>query len=945
MKRLFVVGLVLSLVISGSAGAATAHPPLSESSRIRKPSDPGLVSGILENGLQYFIMENTTPKDRVSVHLKVFAGSVHETDDERGIAHFLEHMLFNGSEHFAPGELITYFQSIGMDFGADANARTSFYSTVYDLSLPKGDRKHLGDAFVVIRDYAGGALLLASEVDRERGVILAEKRERDSVSFRTFEKELAFEIPGSLLADRLPIGITEVLERADRNLLKGFYDRWYRPDNMALVVVGDTDAKMAEALVREAFSSLAPRSEEPLAAPDISWPRQPGTRVFHHHEPEAGSTDITIERIVHKPFEPETLAGIKDKMTRAIGDIIFQNRLSRIVRGRTAAFSSASVYSGTYLRHLDIAAVQASCDPENWETALSQLEAALRQAVVFGFTRGELERVKADIVASLDAGVAGASTRKSGAVAAELLQVLSRGALFLSPAQTHALLIPHIQGLSLDTVDAFFRASWALDQRMVMVTGNAVLGPGAEEAVARVFEKSTAVAVAPYQPVKTGKFPYLPLSDARADISAIRDDVNGLGIRQVDFKNQIRLNLKATDFKKGEISFRAVFGAGKGKMPEAFHGLSSLVESAVRQSGFGAMDVDQLDAALAGKEVDFGFAIDDTAFAIEGTARPEEAELVFQLLYAYFNDPGFRASGLDLAKIRYRQRYDEMVRTTEGVMRVEGVRFLAGGDPRFGMATPDRADGISIGDVETWLRPVFRSAPLEVSIAGDLDLEQITDIARTYLGAMAQRESPAALFPLAAGPAFPKGKKQVFRSDTRIGNAVVRLSFPTDDYWDIVQTRRLSLLSQVISERLRKKVREALGASYSPFMFNRPSQVYKGYGVMSAVVNLSPDAADMMEGRLRSLMAELVENGVTREELDLVKSPLMNHLTVLRQNNAYWLGGVMSNSFRHPERLDWATHIVSGYDKITAEDLTQTARQYLTLENSAVTVILPGKPD
>lgn len=150
--------------------------------------DSALVHGVLENGFQYLLMKNTTPKDRVSVHLNVFTGSVSEMDHEQGMAHFLEHMLFNGSEHFKPGELITYFQSIGMDFGADANASTSFFNTVYDLSLPKGDEKHLEDAFVVIKDYAEGALLLQSEIDRERGVVLAEKRERDSVSFRTFKR-------------------------------------------------------------------------------------------------------------------------------------------------------------------------------------------------------------------------------------------------------------------------------------------------------------------------------------------------------------------------------------------------------------------------------------------------------------------------------------------------------------------------------------------------------------------------------------------------------------------------------------------------------------------------------------------------------------------------------------------------------------------------------------
>jgi len=945
VKRILAFGMMLAAVTWGTLlpveGLADENP-----SHIRKPADPALVSGTLANGFQYFILENTTPKDRVSVHLNVFAGSVHEQDNEQGIAHFLEHMLFNGSENFKPGELITYFQSIGMDFGADANARTSFYSTIYDLDLPKGDRKHLADAFVVIKDYAGGALLLESEVERERGVVLAERRERDSVSFRTFKKTLAFELPGSILPQRLPIGTEAVLKSMDRHLLKGFYDRWYRPDNLALVIVGDVDASMTEALVKETFSSLTARTDAPLTIPDISWPPQEGLRVFHHYEPEAGNTEITIERIVHKPFEGQTLGSLRDNATLTIGNMIFQNRLSRMVREQAADFSSASVYSGTYLKHLNITALQASCDPDQWASALSQLDKTLRQALVFGFLPRELARVKADAIAALEADVAGASTRKSQDIAGGLLHALNRNELFLSPSQIRDLLVPHIRKITLDSVNAFFRASWAKDQRMVLVTGNADIGSvedekSATQRIERVYTHSTSLGVLPYQLADQLKFPYLTLPEPRAGIARTRENVNGLGIRQVDFENRVRLNLKATDFKKGEISFRAVFGKGKGGMPEAFYGISHLVEAAVDQSGFGAMDMDQLDAALAGKEVGIGFSISDTSFVLQGTATPKEAELVFQLLYTYFNDPGFRASSLALAKTRYRQQYEELIRTPEGIMSARGSRFLAGGDPRFGLAAPGEIDHVTMDAIEKWLRPEFEAAPLEVSIVGDFDPAEITALAGTYLGALGQREKPEKIYPVSGGPAFPLGEKRVFSLDTRLDKAVVRVCFPTDDYWDIMQTRKMSVLSQVLSERLRKRVREKLGASYSPYMYNNPSSIYRGYGVMTAVVNLAPDNTEIITGEVKRLIDELIKDGVTEDELALVKKPLLNHLSALRQNNTYWLASVMGDSFRYPERLDWATHIISGYEGITSTDLTRLARKYLKNENSALIVILP----
>lgn len=936
MKKIATAILVFSIMLT------TGVFPCFAGAHGEMPKDPALVHGTLSNGMQYLVMENKTPKERVSVHLNVFTGSVHETEQEQGIAHFLEHMLFNGSENFKPGELITYFQSIGMDFGADANARTSFFSTIYDLSLPKGDKKHLEDAFLVIKDYAAGALLLEAEVDRERGVILAEKRERDSVSFRTFKKELAFELPGSLLARRLPIGITEVLESADRQLLKGFYDRWYRPDNMALIVVGDTDARMVEKMIKERFSALKPRSDLPMTVPDISWTPHQGTRVFYHHEPEAGNTSVTIERIVHQPFEPETIAHLKARTTQYIGDMIFQNRLSRMVRDQSADFSSASVYSGTYLKNLNIAAVQASCDPEHWQSSLKQLESSLRQVLAHGFLPRELERVKADMLSSLDADVAGASTRKSSAIAGELLHAVNREDLFLSPEQRRDILSPHISALTLEEVTSTFRASWPQDQRLVLVSGNINIEGDPEKRIRNAFDQSRAVSVTPYRLAAEKTFPYLELPEQKAAVVKTVDNAKDLGIRQIDLANHIRLNLKPTTFKKGEFSFKAVFGNGLSGMPDAFNGLGGLIEFAVAQSGFKSMDMEQLDIALAGKETSLRFRIDDAYFAIEGTAPPEEAELVFQLLYTYFNDPGFRDKSLDLEKTRYRQRYETLVRTPDGIVRIKGNRFLAGGDDRFGLGSPEQAARVSMASIAGWLGPAFASAPLEVSFVGDFDVDTMAALGGRYMGAMGDRNPPVRSLPVSDSPVFPNGKKQVYELGTKLDKAMIRVAFPTDDFWDIMQTRKLSVLSRVFSERLRKSVREALGASYSPYVYNSPSMIYDGYGVMTAVVNLSPDDVDKVYSNIEMLVRDLADNGVTPEELELVKAPLLNHLAVLRQTNQYWLNSVMSNSFRYPERLDWANHLVSGYAGITSRELSELAGKYLKLKHRAFMVILPG---
>jgi zinc protease len=910
-------------------------------------TDPALVHGVLPNGFQYVLMKNATPQDQVSVHLNVFAGSVHETDQEQGVAHFLEHMLFNGSDHFKPGELIEYFQSIGMDFGADANASTSFFHTTYDLTLPKGDKQSLEDAFRVIQDYAGGALLLEEEINRERGIILAEKRERDSVAYRTFKQELAFELPGSLLNRRLPIGLTSVIETADRDLLKGFYDRWYRPDNMALVIVGDMDIKEAQHLIKKRFSSLQPRGKftQEAKARNIAWQSRKGILAFHHYEPEAGNTDITIERISHTPFEPESPEKLKEKVLESLGNAIFQNRLSSMIRKESASFSSASIYSGIFLQNISMAALKASCEPDKWEKSLGQLEQTLRQALEQGFVAKELVRVKADFIAGLDTDVVQAGTRKTSQLARSILGAMNQKRLFLSPLQKQALLKPYVQGLTLDQVNQAFQELWTSDHRLILVAGNAKISENQElsatDQILDLYEKSAAQPIDLFKRFEAKSFPYLDFPPSRATLVHKQEDVRGLGITQIDLSNNVRLNLKPTDFKNGDFLFKVTFGKGASSEPIDMPGLSALAESTLQLSGFESMDPDQLGDALAGKDVTIGFSINDAYFAVEGSGDPKQAELIFQLIYTYLKDPGFRPQALALAKTQYRQMYEALKNTPDGIMRIQGNRFLAKGDARFGLLPPESIDPITLEDIQTWLKPKFENSPIEVSVVGDFDPAVITQYATTYLGTLEMRTNASKSEQAPDKISFPKGETLNLTLDTKINKGMVRTAFLTDDFWDITKTRKLSLLAKVFSERLRKTIREELGASYSPYVYNNPSLVYDGYGVMHVVVNVLPDTADTVARQMEKIARELSRDGITEKEVDLVKKPLLNQITVLRQTNGYWLNSVLSNSWNHPERLDWANTIMAGYAAVTHEDLTTLAKQYLTVNDAALIKIVP----
>ncbi|MBC2745097.1 MAG: insulinase family protein, partial [Desulfosarcina sp.] len=742
-------------------------------------------------------MGNKRPEDRVSVHLYIRAGSLNETEAQQGLAHFLEHMLFNGSTHFPPGELVRYFQSIGMQFGNDANAHTGFDETVYDIILPAGDEENLKKGLLVMRDYAMGALLLEEEVKRESGVILAEMRSRDSAAYRTFKASLQFELPDLLASKRLPIGKAEIIENADKALLKSFYDAWYRPDNMVLVMVGDISIPLAERLIDPQFSDITPRASAP-ALPALGTINHKGLKIFHHHEPEEGGTTVSIEVIRSHDHIPDSLALQRRQMVEDMADRIVQNRLDARLKTPGAPFTSAAVGSGVYLNRIRYAEISADSSAENWQQTLSVLEQELRQARLYGFNEAELARVKKDTLKMLNNAVREAPTRNSTALARAIIRHLAGDRVIQSPEQEKSNLASMAEAVTLAQVHQAFNENWSNDHRLILVTGNADLktsSPKAPESLIRDTYLASAGTVVHRPEVETiGSFPYLPIPEDTGTITS-REVVEDQGITRIRFGNGIQLNLKRTDYKANEVLTNLIFGHGKSAEPITLPGISLLAEATVNESGLGVLDTNELEGVLAGKSTYVDFRIK-----------------------------------------RLRHDYQSFTRSIEGMMRIKGLRFLAGGDSRFGMPPFEEIQAIRLDDIRDWIAPQLNNAPLELSVVGDFDENEVIELARRYLGSLPDRSCNAEMLRTDL-PYLPTGTVTRIDVDTQIPKAMVVAAWQTEDFWDINRTRRLSVLADVFSERLRERIREKLGVSYSPYAFNRASRAYTGYGVFQAYIN------------------------------------------------------------------------------------------------------------
>ena len=903
--------------------------------------DPHIAFGRLDNGLRYIIKENHTPKDRVSMHLYVQAGSLQEREEEQGIAHFLEHMLFNGSKHFPPGEMVKYFQRIGMLFGPDANAHTGFMQTVYDVVLPRGDRKSLSEGLLVLRDYADGALLSAEETDRERNVILAEMRSRDSSRFRTLKASLRFEMPGLLVSKRFPIGEAEIIRKTDHRMLRDFYTAWYRPERMVLVVAGDMNTIDVKQLIGKQFGDIKPQAPA-RKEPDFGRLEHHGIKTFFHYEEEAGSTRVAIETLVQEKKPADSKAVYRNDLLRSLANDMVQKRLDAAIRRAKTVLTSADISSDYFLGKLRYSEISADCKPDQWKSAISEIENAIRRAVVYGFTPIELECARGDIRAQLLQAVKESNTRESKQLAQEIMSSLNDWHVLQSPRQRWDMLNPMLDTITLEEINGVFADTWSADHRLVLVTGNVNMDTGEsspEEQVLAAYNVSRQVAVLPPQNRTAAIFPYLPSPPVSGTV-AERRSVPDLGIEQVVLSNGFSMNLKKTPFKENQVLIALSFGEGQASEPSDQPGLAMLTEAVVNESGFGKMDFLELEEALSGRLARVELSIREDMFIFKGEAASEELPLLFQLLYTHIHDQGYRESVRSLALKRFEQEYLALERSAEGAIPLKAETFLAGGDSRIGFPSVPQLQSCTVDDIKQWYGLQLSQAPMEMAVVGDIDPDAAVALAARYFGAMPERSfSPTQPRP---GPAFPAGQSLRLNVESQIPKAVVMVAYPTDDFWNIQRTRRLSVMADLFSERLRTNIREKLGAAYSPYAYNQSHRAYTNFGLTRIVVQVDPDQVGVIEKEVRKIADTLAGRGSDPDEFKRTLDPKLTYIKDLRQKNSYWLNSVLTSVSRYPQQLDWCRTFEDDYAAITAKEVAAFARKYLDNSKAATVIITPS---
>jgi len=910
------------------------HSWPSESSDLQP--DPSLTRGVLQNGLRFVLRKNSEPKNRVVLYLLVNAGSFNEKSEQRGVAHFLEHMMFNGTENYPPGSLIDYFQSIGMSFGGDTNAFTTFDRTVFNIVLPDGNEKELNTGLQVLSDFAGRALLLEKEINKERGVILAEKRDRDSAEYRTYVASNEYAFKGTLLPERQVIGVDETLQKADRAILKDFYDTWYRPDNMALVVVGDFDVASARKLIEKNFGALLPRKQT-YQCPDYGSLGTSTRQPFYHYERELGKTEVSIEKYWDTVPVNDSRALQREELLKFLSELIINYRLEKMEADQTSPFTRGSYYSGDLTDRIGYAVLSTQAKNEKWQQSLQTIETLRKQLLAFGVLPDELDRAKKQIRTELETSVKTERTKDSREIARGIVDHLAENRVYLSATQDLAMYGEMLDKLDVADVNDQFHDDWAKGNTLVSVTGDTALIKPASGEIAAAYE--LAGKTAPQRPDAYGKidFPYLDVPESHMAAPATTH-WQETGITRYVFANGLIVNLKKTDFEDKNIRINATFGNGELSEPQP--GMALLAEQVINESGTKRLTQTELSRLVAGTTVSLGFHINESSFAWGGQSLQTDFPFLVQVLYSLIYDHGFRESAFQNAMVKVDAMYSKLKQDINGAFPLQIQKFIAGNSERFGLPSYDKMREIKYDTLSHWVAGWAEPKNLEISVVGDFSEGETVALLAKYFGG---REFTTKTVTNAPAISFPEGKRLNLAIPTAIDKSLVVVAWPTADGSDIKRSRRMHVLAAILEDRLIEKLRESLGATYSPESYSFASRTYKDYGYLLAEMIVEPDKAQAIAKEVLALADEIVQSGITDEELIRARDPIVTSIKELVQTNGYWLNSVLTLSSRYPEQLKWPQTILDDYASINKDEITVLAKQFLNDNRAATAIAAPRK--
>jgi zinc protease len=900
------------------------------------PVDPGYKFGRLPNGMRYVIRANATPKGTALVRMHIAAGSLDEGDAELGYAHFVEHMAFNGSTRVPEGEMVKLLERKGLAFGADTNASTGLEQTVYSLDLPETKPDLIDTALLLMRETASELTISPEAVARERGVVLAEMRDRNSFAWRNYLDAIAFTYPGSRYIQRMPIGTIETLNAATAEKLRTFWKREYVPSQTTLIVVGDIDPAAIEAMVQAKFGDWQPS------------PAEPQPRAGPVNPAQQGQTDLQIDPALseqlmvtrHGPWldEPDGMANRRERILRLIGYAVVNRRLSRRVLEanppyRSAGFGTSEVFEDGRSTNLVINTIDGG-----WQRGLTEAASEYRRALQFGFTTAEVAEQIAELRTGAINDAASAETRSNGTLLGGVLALLEDGIVPDVPTNSLARLeafIPEITPAAV--MAALKREAVPLDNPLLRYQGRAAPTGGAAT-IRAAWDAVARAELKPQESRSVGAFGYSAFGASGTVVSDVVE--SALGIRQIRFANGVRLNLKRTELDKGKLLVRVNIDGGN-MLQTKDNPRAAMLAAMLPAGGLGKHSADDLTTILAGRTVGTGFSSADETFVASGTTTRTDLPLQLSVMAAMVTDPGYRPAGETIFRQAINNMFAALRATPGSSLNADLGRILSDGDPRFSLGPVEEYRALSFAKLKTDIGDRLANGAIEIAIVGDFDeAATIAEVAQTF-GSLPPRE--AEFRPYAEQrlrPFTASRTPQVLRHSGPMDQALLRLTWQTRDGEDPGEALRLQLLERVLQIAITDSLREDLGKAYSPGVGGDQSRVWRGYGTMS--VTASVDVSEVATTRTAILraIAALRDAPPSADLLQRARAPVLEDLANRLKGNGGWMSYV-ERAQSKPDRIARFQAAPARLTAITAADLQTLAKRYLGEGGALEVLVLP----
>lgn len=901
------------------------------------PFDNEVLVGKLKNGFKYYIRKNVEPEKRVTMFLGVKVGSILETDEEQGLAHFLEHMNFNGLKHFPKNDLVNYLQSAGVRFGSDLNAYTGFEQTVYQLPIPSDDPALLKNGLQVMRDWSQDALLDEEEINKERGIVLEEMRGGRGAGQRMRDQYLPVLLNGSLYSKRLPIGPEDNIKNFKPEVIRNFHAKWYRPDLQSIIIVGDIDVKEMEKEVIRLFSDMKV-VKKPVERKEhkISLLNKNQFKIVTDPEMTATVAQIFIK---HTTQKVKTLEDYRNAILKNVFNQIMNARFRELTQQADSPFIQGGVdISGLYggLEGMSLSFVS---HPGKFEGGLKALIREMVRFEKFGFTETEFQRTLANIMKGTETAYKERDKRKSDTYVNSYLNHFLDDAPALSNEDRYQLTKKILPTLTLTEVEAVGKKFYTENNRDVIVMApekdKATLPT---EAAVNIWIADVSTEQLTAYDDKVSTLPLLAKQPVKGSIASSKL-IEGIDTKEIVLSNGVKVLLKTTNFKNDQILISATSPGGTSLYSDADFMSASNAASFVNGSGIGQLNSVELRKYMTGKNVSITPSINERSEGLSGMSDKEGLKTAFELIYGYFTEPRLDAdifkNGIDRTISSMQNQEDE----PDYVFSDQVLKSLYGNNIRRIPATVDIIKTIDKNRaLEIYKERFADASDFTFTIVGSITEEELRPYLEEYIAALpniSRKEEAKNLGIVEPAKGFVKtvnkGKEQ---------KASVQLSFYGDYDYSPKENLNFNALKSVLSIKLLERLREdesgVYGTGANGSMSKYPTGRYNfaiGFGT----------GVDKYESLITSALDEInkvKQSGPTQVDLDKFVIEQKRQLETQLRENGFWLGQI-SSSYRNQEDPTYILRYLSELDKVTVESVKEVANKYLNEEKLFKFILLP----